>query len=192
MNTHTIGILAGILNCTLIIPYIYSIFKGDTKPNRITWFIWSFLAWVLLLASLQSGAKATTFWLLAAAINSTLVAIISIWKGVSAKDPLDMWCFFLGVGGVVLWIITRRAELSVYISALVDIIAIIPTVRKVWHAPSSEPKISWTGGFISALLNVAAIDSTKFAIILPPFVVIGWHLMVLIPMYFKKNSKSLR
>lgn len=90
--------------------------------------------------------------------------------------------------GVVLWKLTSNASVSVYIGSFVDIIAILPTVRKAWKNPASEPLIAWSLGFIAALLNVLAIDAMRLVIIVQPVVVVIWHMMILVPLYFKNNS----
>jgi hypothetical protein len=190
MSVQTIGLLSALLNLSSIIPYVYSIIKGKARPNRVTWIIWSFLAWTLFIASLQSGAKATSFWLGSAVFNSTLIAILSFWRGVWKKDTLEISCFIFGIIGIVLWLVTKQASVSVYVGAIVDIIAIIPTVRKVLKDPLSEPKIAWTMGITAAVLNVLAIDSTKLVIIFPPVSVLFWHLLIVVPIYFKKHGKN--
>jgi hypothetical protein len=186
MTTQFIGQLSAVINLIAIIPYVYAVIRGDAKPSRVTWLIWSFLSWVLLLASLQSGAQSTSFWLMSAAFNSTLIAGLSFWKGAWENDMLEISCLVLGLFGVVLWILTSRAEISVYIGSLVDIIAITPTVRKVWKEPISEPKVAWTIGIVAAILNIFAIDSQRFVILFPPICVLFWHLLVVLPIYFRK------
>jgi hypothetical protein len=146
---------------------------------------------VVLWASIASGAHATLFWLTAAAFNSTFIFCLSLWKGVSKKSKLELSCFILGIFGIALWYMTQKAYFSVYICILIDIIAIIPTIKKVWIEPLSEPKIAWSLGFVSALLNIVAIDSWYPVISLPPLTVVAFHLPVLIPMYFWKKTQLL-
>lgn len=174
-----------------MIPYVYAVVKGSARPSRVTWLIWSTLSWVILIASYQSGAKSTLFWLISAVFNSTLVLILSLWKGTWERSSLEFLCLGFGATGVLLWYVTRRAEYSVYVSMLVDVVAVLPTVKKVWRKAHSEPKIAWSFGFVAALLNVGAIDSLRMVILLPPFVVVGWHILVLAPMYLKRDIPKI-
>ena len=73
---------------------------------------------------------------------------------------------------------------------VVDVIAVIPTVQKVWQHPKSEPKLAWSLGFLAAMLNIVAIDSLRPVIFMPPLVVIGWHIAVLMPMYAKRTAEA--
>jgi len=50
-----LGIIAGIISVFAFFPYVISIFKRKTIPNRITWWIWS---WTKLLP-----IRRTTFFL---------------------------------------------------------------------------------------------------------------------------------
>lgn len=190
VDTYTLGVLSGIINAIGIIPYIYAVVKGKARPNRVTWIIFTFAAWTILIASYMSGVKSTGFWLIAAASNSTIILILSFTKGrgVWEKDALDIGCLTLGLLGIVLWQITKNPSVSVYMGCLIDVIAVIPTFRKVYHDPTSEPKIAWTMGFISAILNVFAIDSTRLVIMITPVTVFIWHVAVLLPMYFRKSK----
>ncbi len=116
---------------------------------------------------------------------------MSFWRGVWKRDNLEIWCLVLGIAGVIIWIITRNASIAVYILTVVDIIAITPTVRKVWKNPTSEPKIAWSIGIIAAVLNILAIDSAKAAIVIAPVAVFLWHCLVLLPIYFKKQLEKI-
>ena len=188
MSSQYIGIASAVLNLISAVPYVYAIFKGKARPNRVTWVIWTFLAWTLLFASLESGAFATTFWMASSALICTTITMLSFWRGTYEKDYIDIGCFILGMIGVVLWKLTSNASVSVYIGSFVDIIAILPTVRKAWKNPASEPRVAWSLGFIAALLNILAIDAMRLVIIVQPVVVVIWHMMILVPLYFRKRK----
>lgn len=51
-----IGILAGICGIVMFIPYIKDIFKRKTKPERISWLIWSLLGLIAVGSQLSKGA----------------------------------------------------------------------------------------------------------------------------------------
>ena len=51
------GKVAGILAVLSFFPYIRSIVKGETKPERATFVIWSVLSFVTLFAYFASGVR---------------------------------------------------------------------------------------------------------------------------------------
>jgi len=183
MLKDNIGIISAVLNVSTMVPYVYAVVRGEARPNRATWIIWAFLSWVIFLASAASGAHATLFWLGSAAFNGTLVAGLSFWRGNWQKSNLELSCLAAGILGVIIWYFTHHAYYSVYVGIVVDVIAVAPTVKKVRQLPKSEPIIAWTIGFAAAILNAIAIDSWRPVILLPPLVVLVWHLLVLTPMY---------
>lgn len=190
MNKDTIGLISALVNLTTMIPYVIAVMKGTARPSRVTWGVWVLLSWTIFLASIASGAHSTLFWLGAAALNSTLVFCLSLWRGHWEKSRLELWCLGLGLLGVLTWIITRQAFYSVYICSAVNVVAALPTMKKVWRKPKSEPIAAWSIGFIGASLNVLAIDSLRPVVFVPPLIVIAYHIPILIPMYFKKKRKK--
>lgn len=190
MLRQNIGLISAILNVSTMVPYVYAVVKGQARPNRVTWIVWAFLSWVIFLASAASGAHATLFWLGSAVINSTIVMGLSFWRGTWQKSNFELLCFAFGITGVAIWYLTHKAYYSVYIGSLVDIAAVLPTVKKVWKLPKSEPIIAWTMGFGAAILNVIAIDSTRAVIFIPPLVVFVWHIMVLTLIYLTKVKNN--
>jgi len=44
-----LGLIAGIIAFLAYVVYIISIFRGGSKPNRATWWIWAFMGLILAL-----------------------------------------------------------------------------------------------------------------------------------------------
>jgi len=47
MDSQYIGLASGALNLISAVPYVYAIIKGKARPNRVTWIVWTFLAWTI-------------------------------------------------------------------------------------------------------------------------------------------------
>ena len=70
-----LGYVSGILMILSIIPYTISIFKLETKPQRMTWLIWSMVTFIAFFSQLAEGG---TWSLLVTAGDTIAVLILSL------------------------------------------------------------------------------------------------------------------
>lgn len=142
---------------------------------------------------IHEWGKVNRFLAIAAASNSTIILVLSFTKGrgVWKKDVLDIGCLALGIIGIIVWQLTMNPSFSVYMGSMIDILAVIPTIRKVYADPKSEPKMAWTLGLFAIILNLFALDSSRLVIVIYPVSVLLWHLAVLFPLYTSKSRNHL-
>jgi hypothetical protein len=80
MNWYSIfGVASGLVLLLGNIPYILSIRRGDTRPNRVTWAIWTVISLILLGSSYASGVT-NTLWLLSALVVSESIITLYAFK----------------------------------------------------------------------------------------------------------------
>jgi len=163
-----LGQLAGLLSITAIIPYVRSILRGDTKPNRASWLIWAVEGLILLASYYFSGAT-TTIWLtISFAVIPLVVFALSFKYGVGGFNRLDMVCLFGALIGLTLWRITRSPVVALYINILVDFLGFLPTIQKSYLHPETENSLAWIIGTSATALNVLALTTLKLQIALYP------------------------
>ena len=91
-STVLLGWVAGVLSLVAFVPYIVAILRGETRPNRATWWIWTTTGAVLLASYYFSGAE-TTIWVAVSYFVASLVtALLSIRYGEGGSTPLDRGC----------------------------------------------------------------------------------------------------
>ena len=97
------GITAGIFSLTAYVPYILSIVRKETRPNRASWIIWLAVSAIITLSYRDAGAT-YAFWAPAGyTLGSTVVTILAIKYGVGGWTRFDRTCL-MGAGiGLVLW-----------------------------------------------------------------------------------------
>ncbi len=66
--TVVAGWVAGVLSLVAFVPYIVAILRGETRPNRATWWIEDRLAWALFIAGNTFNLVAVDRWEFAIAI----------------------------------------------------------------------------------------------------------------------------
>lgn len=162
------GIFAGVVRLIGFVPYIISISKGYTKPNRATWLVWSILTIKLAAGYWFVGAR-DTFWVPAISVILTLtVFTLSLKYGTKGWTSFDRKCLVAAAFGLILWWIYDEPLFAVLTALATDIVGAMPTIKKVWFEPESEDRLSWTLFFLSSVANVFAIERWAFGIAVYP------------------------
>lgn len=120
--------------------YIRSIFRGKTEPHVFSWGIWALTTWIAFFAQVAWGGwwgsaqNGITF------LVCIFIAILALKYGKKGKfHILDWWSLFLSFLAIWLWLITKNPFYWSLFAMLADAIWYIPTFRKVWKKPESEP-----------------------------------------------------
>lgn len=166
--SETLGQSAAVLAFVGLVPYVRSILKGETKPNRASWFIWLVVN-ASLVASYHSSGATTTIWLnIAYVITTTTIFLLSLKYGVGGYSRLDIICLAGAAAGLILWWWTNNPVTALYLNVFVDALGFIPTIKKAYLIPDSENRLSWNISTFSNALNVAALTTWEFKIALFP------------------------
>ncbi len=119
--------------------YIRSIFAWETEPHIFSWWVWTLTTGIAFFAqmagwwgwgSAQGGITAFV------CLFVTFLAI----KHWSMKiDRMDFLSLGLAFIAIIFWRITENPFYASFFAMLADAIGYIPTFRKVWEKPESEP-----------------------------------------------------
>ncbi|MDB5190001.1 MAG: hypothetical protein JWN49_327 [Parcubacteria group bacterium] len=61
MDVHFyLGIFAGLISATAYIVYFVSILKGNSKPSRVTWWIWTFMGAILAASNALTSVEGSS------------------------------------------------------------------------------------------------------------------------------------
>lgn len=153
-----IGLAAGVIALAAFIPYIRSILRGQTRPNRASWIIWAFAEIITTATYAASGAESTVWIAGAYALGTITVASLSLRYGEGGTSPIDIMCLMGASVALIPWLALDQAELALYIIIFVDILAVFPTLKKAIADPGSEDKTYWLLAFFAAVVNLFAID----------------------------------
>lgn len=159
MFTTYIGYIAGLLALTQLIPYLVSIFRGKTKPERATYAIWSTVNIVILLSYIASGATTTIWVAMAYTVSQLLVFGLSFKYGVGGFNKFDIACLLLAFVGIAIWVTTSDPSLALYFCILVKFIGLLPTLVKVYYKPGTESTTAWVMCASASTLNILALTS---------------------------------
>ncbi len=172
------GQVAALLAAIAVVPYVWSILKGHTRPSRASYAIWSVIQTIELVSYIAAGATTTKWVLLVLAINAIVIFGLSFKYGMGGRNKFDIPCLVLAGGAIILWVTSHNPALAVYMSMLAGFIAYLPTIKKSYLWPGSENTLSWAIFVIAAILNVCALTTIQPAIALPPLFGLGLSMTV--------------
>lgn len=191
LPAQVIGIISAILGILSYIPYYRDIFWGQTRPNRATFGILSFIGVIQVYSYIQTGATSTVFLPLIFTIGAISVFLISIKKGVGGASSLDIACLAGAVLSVIAWQITQKPEVALYLGILTSAFGLIPTIRKAYYYPWSESKVSWTIASVAAILNLFAISQwTPSQMLYPLYYAVAYSTLSYLTVFSRGRKSS--
>lgn len=140
--------------------YVRDTVRGKTKPNRVSWVMWSVAPLVGTAAALSAGADlwATSRIFLAGflpllVLSASFLNPQSHWK----LTPSDLLCGLCSLLAFLVWMLVDTPRLAVLLAAAGDGFASLPTLRKAWYYPETETGVTYITSFVSVLLVIPSI-----------------------------------
>ena len=162
------GYISGALMILSVIPYIRSILKGNTKPQRMTWLIWSILILIAFFSQLAKGASWSLLLTAGDGVAILITFILSIKFGVGGFRKIDL--FSLAGAGVslLLWYLTNEPAVALFLIILIDIIGVNLTFIKTWKNPETENWAGWAMCGVGGLFGILSVGSFNFILLAYP------------------------
>jgi hypothetical protein len=181
LNWHTIlGIASGVVLLCGNIPYISSIRRGETRPNRVTWGIWTTIGFILLGSSYSLGATNTLWLQIAQVISQVIITFYAFKYSRGQWYFLDRVCLAGASLSLVFWWQSGSPFVALLMNIAMDILGAVPTIKKIYYDPKSEDLTFWVLSFISAVLNLFAIENFSIAFIAFPVYLFILNVVILL------------
>ncbi|MGE5328517.1 MAG: hypothetical protein ACM3KR_03290 [Deltaproteobacteria bacterium] len=167
MNQYAeyIVIIGAIVGFAGVFSYIKDTLKGTTKPNKVTWLLWSVAPLIAAFAAVSDGVRWSALPVFVCGFGPLLVFIASFmnknayWK----LEKFDYVCGSFSVVALVLWAITKEPTVAIVFSIISDGSAAVPTLVKAWKYPETETPIAYIAGLFNALTSFVAIKVWNFS-----------------------------
>lgn len=163
-----LGILGGLLIVIADIPYAVNAYKRKTHPHRVTWLIIVLLNAISIANQSASGAKNSLLFFIGATAITSIVFVISLFRGVGGYSKLDIVVLAGALSGLALWQILGSPLASIIANVAGLSIAFIPTFMKAYYDPASETKITWIIGAVSTTLTGLSVGKLDYALLIMP------------------------
>jgi len=170
-----IAVLLGLLGYGL---YFRSIFRGETKPHLFTWIIYFLIDIIVFVAQVIKGAGPGAWTTLSGVIGSLCVTIIAVRLGEKHITRTDWVSFIAALGAIVLWQLTNNPLTAVIIAAIINFLAIFPTLRKSYSNPYQESISIWIVDIMRFGLGISALLSLNWTTALFPSAVITANVLL--------------
>lgn len=166
MLNQNFVIFGALLNLVGSTSYAIDTFRGKTKPNRVTWFLWATAPLIAFSAMISGGVGLRSLMTFMVGFGPAVVFLASFvnrkayWK----ISKLDIACGALSIAALILWYVTKTGEIAILLSILADALAGVPTIIKAYKEPETESYNVFFFGAISAAITLLTIEAWTFAV----------------------------
>jgi len=169
--------------------YIYSIFKGTTRPHPFSWSIWGILTAIGFLAQLSDNAGPGAWITGLSALIIFFIAALGYLKRSDIDITKKDWVtFILAIAVIPLWLITETPLYSVIIITVIDAIAFYPTFAKTWRNPEQELAFEHAMAAAKFTLSIMALNNYSTITVLYPLSLVVMNILFLVMQYYRRRN----
>lgn len=159
---HALVIISSLIIMGGAYAYIRDTIKGATKPNKVTWGMWSIAPLISAIAALSANVDPwSTVRIFLAGLLPLLIFICSFFneKSYWKLQKFDYACGISSLLALIVWSLTSSPSFAILFAILADIFAGIPTFKKAWTHPETETPTIFFAGLISASLIFPTLET---------------------------------
>lgn len=193
MLSHLVFI-AVVIQLVGIVGYAKDTLMGQTKPNRVTWLLWSVAPLIGTAAALTDGVGWAILPVFMAGFGPLLVLVASFMNKEAywALTRFDYVCGASALLALILWAITKEPLVAISLAILADGLAALPTIIKSWKFPETESAIGYSATIVAVAVGLFAIEVWRPAEYAFPFYLIVVNIVILLAIYKNKIYNFLR
>jgi len=166
---------------------IYSIIRGNFRPQRMTRFLILVFSAIYVISLFVQGDR-NAIWLALVSLISTLVIfLLSIKKGMGGFAKLDIIVLVIVVFSIIVWKITNNPVLGLTMSLVADLTSYIPTFVKVWKFPETEEWKFYASVVLANFLNLLSISNYTFSKIILQSYLLGVNAAIILIIVFRER-----
>jgi hypothetical protein len=112
----------------------------------------------ILLASYYAAGNRDAIWVpISYFVGPAITALLSIKYGRNEFGKFERYCLWGAGISLVLWWLSGSASIALTINITIDLIAIAPTLRKLYFKPDTEDPLAWIIFWIANALNLFVV-----------------------------------
>lgn len=149
--------------------------------------VWSIIATIIFFAQISDNAGPGAWMNGTVCIFNFLIILASIKNGFNNIKLIDKVVFTISISSIPIWVMTDSAFWSVIILSLTNTMAFIPTFRKSYNNPNSEPVYLYGTNFFRHSLSIVALTNyTTITMLSPIMLVINNSLLTVFLLWRRK------
>jgi hypothetical protein len=171
--------------------YLIDTIKGRVQPNKVSWLLWSIAPLVAFAAEISQGVGIQALTTFIVGFIPLIIFIASFFnkKAEWKLGKLDMICGVLSFIGIILWFITKEANIAILFAIFADGLAAVPTIVKSYKYPETESDLIFLCGVINAGIGLLAIQIINFEHYAFPLYLLFVNLILVLLIRFKLGKK---
>jgi len=145
--------------------YIRDTLKGETKPNRVSFFLWGAVPLITFFAQHGAGAGRQIFYTLFFVTVNFIILIASLTntKAYWRISNFDIACGLISLAALTGLFLHNELLLALFLSIVADLFASIPTIVKAYRYPETETTLAYGAEMIGSLIVLLTIHNWIFA-----------------------------
>ena len=153
--------------------YIRDTLAGKTKPNRVTWLMWSIAPMIGTAAAISSGVTWAVVPVAMTGICPFLVLLASLRNrnGYWQLGAFDYACGAFSALALVLWLATQSTWVAIVFAILADGAAGLPTLIKAWRFPETESPLAFVASALSVIPSFIVATPSFAAYAFPVYLI---------------------
>ena len=179
------SILVGILG---YLPYFIGLYRKRLRPHVFSWFLWGFLMSIIWIGQIESNAGPGAWITGMSALVCLAIAAAAYRIGDKDITQSDWFCFIAGLLGIPLWFFTKDPLYSILFLTLIDSIAFVPTLRKLWLKPNGESALSYSITMTKFMVSFFAIKEHNLATSVYPAVMIIMNIVLVSTILWRRKT----
>lgn len=187
--------LAALINLVGALIYVYSVVRGNTRPNRVTWFILSFAPMLAFGAMMFQGVSfRESLYTLMVGIAPLIIFISTFF----AKQPkweitkFDLFCGALSIVGLLLWLMLGEGNIAITFAILADGLAFLPTLVKAFKYPETESPWAFMMGIVATSIALAIVTTYDYKHLAFPTYILIADILATLFIYFKLGKRIMK
>jgi uncharacterized membrane protein YsdA (DUF1294 family) len=173
--------------------YAVDTLRGKTKPNRVTWVLWTIAPLVAFGGELGEGVGIQALTTFMAGFCPALILLASFLnkKAYWSITRFDVICGLFSVVALILWAVTRVGNWAIIFSIMADLLAATPTITKAYRVPESESSLAFLMAGITGALTLLTLHNWSFAeVAFPAYIVLICSLLYVLIKFPKLRPKG--
>lgn len=183
--------MAAILAAQL--PYLIGVLKHKVRPHVFSWVIWGITTLIVFFAQTSGDAGVGAWGTGVAGVMTILIAIMAFKHRGDITITRTDWLFFiLALLSIPFWYFTADPLWAVVILTSVDLMGFIPTLRKIYHDPYSEPFPYLVLFVLHNVLVLSAMETYSVTTILFPLCLLCTGCLAILVMRIRRRELPIK
>lgn len=172
------------------LPYIIDVVKHKTRPNIITWIIWTALIGIGV-AALFTNKDYNAAWLLVGdAIATFAVVVVGIRYGTAELGKFDIVFLIGAIVGLILWLVFNSPLIAIIATIIIDLLGTIPTVRHSYLHPEEETYITFALGIIATIFTLLSLTIYAFSAWVYPVYLLFSDTLLFLTIFYGQRQRT--